>query len=204
MEGYGLPPALRSLLATLEKLPGIGPRSALRIAQAILKKPTLLEELSQALVEVQTKITPCRECGYWAEAEAGLCMICQDVRRTEPVLCVVKEPADVLAIERSQAFRGHYHILGGVLDPLSGITEKDLRLDNLWKRLQKGAYEEVLLALGTSPEAETTAYYIARQLTDWHGKITRFASGIPVGSELEYIDPLTLSRSLRERQPVYI
>lgn len=204
MEGYGLPPALQHLLSALEKLPGIGPRSALRIAQALLKKPNLLQEILQALGEVQTQLVPCQECGYWAEAEVGLCAICQDDKRTEPVLCVVKEAADILAIERSQAFRGYYHVLGGVLDPLSGITEKDLRLDSLWKRLRKGSYQEVLIALGTTPEAETTAYYIARQLADWPGKVTRFVSGIPVGSELEYVDPLTLSRSLRERQPLHL
>lgn len=198
-----LPPSLRELLTALEKLPGIGPRSALRIVQFLLKRPAVLEDLSAALALTAQRIRPCSMCGFWAES-SDVCDLCTDPHRMEPALCVVKEAADVLAIERSQAFRGRYHVLGGVLDPLSGIGEKDLRMAQLWDRLRQERYEEVILALGTSPEAETTAYYIARHLADWHGRITRFASGIPVGSDLEYIDPLTLSRSLRERQPLQI
>lgn len=198
-----LPPSLQALLEVLQRLPGIGPRSALRIAQAILKKPDLLHRMVEALYNVQQQIRTCSSCGFWTEGE-GLCVICSDPNRTEAALCVVKDASDVLAIEKSQAFRGHYHVLGGVLDPLAGVGEKDLRFAQLWERVRSGVYEEVILALGTSPEAETTAYYIARQLADWHGRVTRFASGIPVGSDLEYVDPLTLSRSLRERQPLSI
>lgn len=198
-----LPSPLRELLEVLEKLPGIGPRSAMRIAQFLLKKPELMGELQGALGSVAQTIKPCSICGFWTDAPDA-CDLCTDTTRTEPALCVVKEAADVLAIERSQAFRGRYHVLGGVLDPLSGVGEKDIRLAQLWERLRRERYEELILALGTNPEAETTAYYIARQLADWHGRITRFASGIPVGSDLEYIDPLTLSRSLRERQPLLI
>jgi len=198
-----LPPPLRELLNALEKLPGIGPRSAMRIAQFLLKKPDSLAEIQAALGAVAQTIRSCPVCGFWTD-KSDACDLCTDDDRSEPALCVVKEPSDVLAIERSQAFRGRYHVLGGVLDPLSGVGEKDLRLAQLWERLRHESYEELILALGTSPEAETTAYYIARQLADWHGRITRFASGIPVGSDLEYIDPLTLSRSLRERQPLTI
>lgn len=198
-----LPPSLIELLNALEKLPGIGPRSALRIVQFLLRKPEVLTQLNTALFEAAQRIHPCPVCGFWTESTEA-CELCTDPYRTEAALCVVKEPGDVLAIERSQAFRGRYHVLGGVLDPLSGVGEKDLRLTQLWERLRREPYEELILALGTSPEAETTAYYIARHLVDWHGRITRFASGIPVGSDLEYIDPLTLSRSLRERQPLHI
>lgn len=194
-----LPPALLSLKDALEKLPGIGPRSALRILQQLLKKPELLAQFRDTLSAVAEQIRPCAACGFWTEGE--LCEICSDPHRNEPILCVVKDAADVLALERSQAFQGRYHLLGGVLDPLAGVGEKDLRFQSLWQRIRTEGYQEVLLALGTSPEAETTAYYIARQLADWPGKVTRFASGIPVGSELEYLDPLTLSRSLRERLP---
>lgn len=194
-----LPPALLALKEALEKLPGIGPRSALRILQHLLKKPDFLAQLRDTLTAVAAQVRPCVACGFWTEGE--LCEICSDPHRTESILCVVKDASDVLALERSQAFRGRYHLLGGVLDPLAGIGEKDLRLPALWQRIRTEGYEEVLLALGTSPEAETTAYYIARQLADWPGKVTRFASGIPVGSELEYLDPITLSRSLRERLP---
>lgn len=193
------PPSLAALSEALEKLPGIGRRSALRILQALLKRPELLQALQQALEKVAETVQPCHRCGFWAEGE--LCALCSDPHRSQLVLCVVKEPADVLAIERSQAFQGQYHVLGGVMDPLAGVGEKDLRLSGLWHRLRTEGYQEVILALGTSPEAETTAYYIARQLSDWPGKLSRFASGIPVGSELEQVDPLTLSRSLRERQP---
>ncbi len=195
-----LPPSLRQLKEALERLPGIGPRSALRLVQALLKKPELLQALWESLGEVAQQVRSCVRCGFWAQEE--LCSLCQDPTRTEPALCVVKEPADVLAIERSQAFRGQYHVLGGVLDPLAGIGEEQLRLASLWQRLRHEGYQELILALGTSPEAETTAYYLARQLADWPGRITRFASGIPVGSDLEYVDPLTLARSLRERLPL--
>jgi len=196
-----LPAPVEALREVLEKLPGIGPRSALRILQALLRQPTLQVQLVEALTQVVEQVAPCTYCGFWAEGPQPVCAICADPERDEPILCVVKEAGDVLAIERSQAFRGRYHVLGGVLDPLAGIHEKDLRLAQLWDRLRREGYQEVILALGTSPEAETTAYYIARQLADWPGRITRFASGIPVGSDLEYVDPLTLSRSLRERQP---
>lgn len=196
-----LPAPVEALRELLEKLPGIGPRSALRILQSLLRQPTLQVQLAEALTQVVEKVAPCTYCGFWAEGPQPVCAICADPARDEPILCVVKEAGDVLAIERSQAFRGRYHVLGGVLDPLAGIQEKDLRLAPLWDRLRRDGYQEVILALGTSPEAETTAYYIARQLADWPGRITRFASGIPVGSDLEYVDPLTLSRSLRERQP---
>lgn len=195
-----LPPSLQKLRNALEKLPGIGPRSALRILQAMMKKSELVSELADSLKEVMEQVHPCAVCGFWTD-NPDLCDLCTDPHRDEPVLCVVKEAGDVVAIERSQAFRGRYHVLGGVLDPLSGVSEKDIRLAALWERLRREKYDEIILALGTSPEAETTAYYIAKHLADWHGKITRFASGIPVGSELEYVDPLTLSRSLRERQP---
>lgn len=117
---------------------------------------------------------------------------------------MVREVSDLIAIEQAGAFRGYYHILGGVLDPLSGISEKDLRLNELWTRLREGTYQEVILALGTSPEAETTAYYIVRALSDWPGRVTRFASGIPVGTDLSYVDTLTLVRSLRNRQPFQV
>ncbi len=193
------PPSLAALREALEKLPGIGPRSALRILEALLKRPELLQLLKETLERVAETVRSCRRCGFWAEGE--LCAICRDPHRTQPVLCVVKDPADVLAIERSQAFQGQYHVLGGVLDPLAGVGEKDLRLSELWHRLRTEGYQEVILALGTSPEAETTAFYLARQLRDWPGRLSRFASGVPVGSELQQVDPLTLSRSLRERQP---
>ncbi|MCS6895327.1 MAG: recombination mediator RecR [Bacteroidia bacterium] len=196
-----LPPALRNLRQALEKLPGIGPRSALRIIQSLLKKPEHIHSLLSALEEVVQSVHTCPNCGFWTESE-GFCDVCTDPHRDHTTLCIVKDAADVLAIERSQAFRGKYHVLGGVIDPLSGVGEKDLRLEQLWERLKKESYEELIFALGTSPEAETTTYYIARHLIDWHGRLSRFASGIPVGSELEYIDPLTLSRSLRERQPL--
>jgi len=195
-----LPASLKRLKEALERLPGIGPRSALRLVQALLKKPELLQALWESLGEAAQQVRSCMRCGFWAQEE--LCTLCQDPTRVEPVLCVVKEPADVLAIERSQAFRGHYHVLGGVLDPLAGVGEDQLRLSVLWQRLRTEGYQEIILALGTSPEAETTAYYIARHLADWPGRITRFASGIPVGSDLEYVDPLTLARSLRERLPL--
>ncbi len=204
MERYFFPPPIEALRETLKKLPGIGPRSALRLVQHLMRHPALLEGLAGALTQVAAEVDACPACGFWKEKGQPLCPICTDPRRDEPALCVVREVSDLIAIEQAGAFRGHYHILGGVLDPLSGISEKDLRLNELWGRLREGTYQEVILALGTSPEAETTAYYIVRALSDWPGRVTRFASGIPVGTDLSYVDTLTLVRSLRNRQPFQV
>lgn len=159
--------------------------------------------LLSALEKVDHQVDTCPECGFWKEQAAPLCPLCSDPNREANALCIVRDVNDILAIEKSQAFRGKYHVLGGVLDPLAGVFEKDLRLDPLWKRLRSGSYQEVILALGTSPEAETTAYYIAQALADWPGKVTRLASGVPFGTDLEYTDVLTLARAVRERQPLH-
>ena len=204
MERYVFPPPIEALRETLKKLPGIGPRSALRLVQHLMRHPELLTSLAGALSEVAAEVDACPACGFWKEKSQPLCPICTDPRRDEPALCVVREVSDLIAIEQAGAFRGHYHVLGGVLDPLAGISEKDLRLNDLWRRLREGTYQEVILALGTSPEAETTAYYIVRALSDWPGKVTRFPSGIPVGTDLSYVDTLTLVRSLRNRQPFQV
>lgn len=165
-----------------------------------MRHPTERKSLLEALRAVDKHVDTCPECGFWKVQVAPVCPLCSDPSREERVLCVVRDVNDILAIEKSQAFRGHYHVLGGVLDPLAGVLEKDLRLDPLWRRLRSGTYQEVILALGTSPEAETTAYYLAQALADWSGKVTRFASGIPFGTDLEYVDVLTLARAVRERQ----
>ncbi len=204
MERLFFPQPIEALRETLKKLPGIGPRSALRLVQYLMRQPALIESLAANLAQVAEEVDTCPACGFWKEKSQPLCLICADPRREEPALCVVRDVTDLIAIEQVGVFRGHYHVLGGVLDPLAGIGEKDLRLESLWKRLREGPYQEVILALGTSPEAETTAYYIVRALSDWHGKVTRFASGIPVGTDLAYVDALTLVRSLRERQPFQI
>ncbi len=204
MERIFFPQAVEALREVLRKLPGIGPRSALRLVQYLMRQPTLMGSLSEGLSRVAQEVDTCPECGFWKDKSAPLCPICADPRREDPVLCVIREVSDLIAIEQAGAYRGHYHVLGGVLDPLSGVGEKDLRLEALWRRLNRGTYQEVLLALGTSPEAETTAYYIVRSLSDWNGKITRLSSGIPVGTDLTYVDALTLARCLRDRQPFQI
>ena len=200
MQRLFLPEPIEGLREVLKKLPGIGPRSALRLVQYLMRHPTLIEALSEALSRAAEEVDTCPECGFWKEKTRPLCPICADPRREEPTLCVVRDITDLIAIEQAGVFRGYYHVLGGVLDPLSGIGEKDLRLDELWRRLRQNTYQELILALGTSPEAETTAYYIVRSLSDWNGKITRLASGIPVGTDLAYVDTLTLVRCLRDRQ----
>ncbi len=200
MERLFFPKPIEALREVLKKLPGIGPRSALRLVQYLMRQPSLMGTLSTALSQVAKEVDTCPECGFWKEKSEPLCPICADPRRDEPVLCVVREVTDLIAVEQAGIFRGHYHVLGGVLDPLSGIGEKDLRLETLWRRLRQNTYQEVILALGTSPEAETTAYYIVRSLSDWNGKVTRLSSGIPVGTDLAYVDALTLARCLRDRQ----
>ncbi len=200
MERTFLPSPVEALREVLQKLPGIGPRSALRLVQHLMRHPAQIQALANTLVAVAEEVDACPECGFWKEKQQTVCTLCRDAHRVEPILCVIREVADLIAIEQVGIFQGHYHILGGVLDPLAGISEKDLRLEALWQRLRSGRYQELILALGHTPEAETTAYYVARALADWPGRITRFASGIPMGTDLAYVDGLTLARSLRDRQ----
>lgn len=193
-----LPAPLDRLIVLLSRLPGIGERTATRLAFAALTQgDEYLRDLARSLDEVTDKITYCVSCHMLAESE--LCGICSDPGREERTLCIVATIPDVMAFERSGAFRGRYHVTHGVLSPLKGIGPSELRLDNLRGRLLDQGVEEVILATPTGVEGEATALYLTRALGDLGLRVTRIATGVPMGGELEYVDPTTLSRALEGR-----
>ncbi len=191
-------PVVDNLVAQLSRLPGVGTRTAQRLAFHLLRVPK--EEalaLAAAIVEVKERIRPCRECGNLTEEE--LCVICSDTRRDRTVICVVEQPADLVSVERTHAFRGVYHVLGGALSPLDGVEPADLRIDALLARVDGNGVTEVVLATNPNMTGEATAAYIADRLRD-RVRVTRLASGLPVGGDLEYADEVTLGRALAGRR----
>ena len=189
-------PAVARLIDELAKLPGIGPRTAQRLAYHILRQqPQDVLPLAAAIVEVKEKIGFCRQCFNLAEGE--LCGICADTRRDPRLLCVVEQPADILPLERTRTFAGLYHVLGGALSPIDGVEPRDLHLTELAARVQQGV-DEVIVATNPTMTGEATALYIADLLPP-QVSVTRLASGLPVGGDLEYADELTLSRALSGR-----
>jgi recombination protein RecR len=191
-------PLVDNLIAQLSRLPGIGTRTAQRLAFHLLRVSK--EEafaLADAIREVKERIGFCRECGNLTEEE--LCTICQDARRDRSVICVVEQPADLLSLERTHEFRGVYHVLGGALSPLDGIEPKDLRIDELVQRVERNGVVEVVLATNPNMTGEATAAYLADRLRD-RTRVTRLASGLPVGGDLEYADEVTLGRALSGRR----
>ena len=191
-------PLLR-LLEALEKLPGIGPRSAERMAFYLLR--TSREEvriLAQAIADVKDRLRFCEVC--FNLSEAPRCVVCQDPSRDASVLCIVEEPKDVLAIEKTGAYRGLYHVLLGAIAPLDGIGPELLKIDELLRRLADGAVEEVIVATDADKDGEATAAYLTKLIRPRGLKVTRIASGIPVGSHLEYADQATLARALEGRR----
>jgi recombination protein RecR len=192
-------PAVERLITELAKLPGIGPRSAQRLAYHILKtKPEEILPLAASIAEAKEKIGFCRRCFNLAEGE--LCSICNDARRDPVVICVVEQPADIIPVERTREFHGLYHVLGGALSPLDGVEPSDLRIAELVARVKDGV-EEVILATNPTMTGEATALYIADQLPE-QVRVSRLASGLPVGGDLEYADELTLGRALVGRRDV--
>ena len=190
---------LERLLEALERLPGIGPRSAERIAFHLLRGPQEdARQLAQAILDVKTQIRFCAVCYNLSEAER--CRICQDPGRDPSVVCVVEEPKDVLAIEKTTAFRGLYHVLLGAIAPLDGIGPELLKINELLQRLQDSQVQEVILATDPDKEGELTANYIVKQLKPRNLRVTRIASGLPVGSHLEYADQATLAKALEGRR----
>lgn len=193
--------AVQDLIDELGRLPGVGPKSAQRIAFHILAAdPTEVRRLVDALTEVKVRVRFCAQCGNVAEAE--LCRICRDPRRSPTVLCVVEEPKDVVAIERTREFRGRYHVLGGAINPIAGIGPDDLRIKDLLTRLADGTVTEVILATDPNVEGEATATYLARLLVPMGLTISRLASGLPVGGDLEYADEVTLGRAFEGRRRI--
>jgi recombination protein RecR len=191
--------AIADLIDELGRLPGIGPKSAQRIAFFLLQaEEEDVRRLAQTLIEVKETVRFCELCGNVSEAER--CRICRDERRDPAVLCVVEEPKDVVAIERTREFRGRYHVLGGAISPIDGVGPDDLRIRELMARLADGQIEEVILATDPNLEGEATATYLARTLSPLGLTVSRLASGLPVGGDLEYADEVTLGRAFAGRR----
>lgn len=201
MKRVDYPPAIKTLVAELKRMPGIGPRSAERIALWMIQsRDARPAEISRVIAETTQTIRPCSHCGFFATE--GLCEFCSDEGRDRSLLCVVEQPTDILPLERTGAFRGRYHALGGRISPLDHIGPEDLRIDALVARVKSETPAEVILALGADVEGEATANYIAGLLRDLSVKITRLAQGLPAGGGLEHADELTLSRALSGRTTV--
>jgi recombination protein RecR len=192
---------IQDLIDELGRLPGVGPKSAQRIAFYVLQADEAdVRRLSDVLREVKAKVRFCAECGNVAQEER--CRICIDPRRDPSVLCVVEEPKDVVAIERTREFRGRYHVLGGAISPIEGVGPDDLRIRELVTRLADGTVTEVILATDPNLEGEATATYLTRLLIPLGVAVSRLASGLPVGGDLEYADEVTLGRAFEGRRRV--
>ncbi|MGH9091845.1 MAG: recombination mediator RecR [Acidimicrobiales bacterium] len=191
---------LRSLIDELGRLPGVGPKSAQRIAFHLLKVPTEdALRLSSAIVAVKERTTLCGRCFNVAEGGA-LCAVCSDDRRDATTVCVVEDPRDIVAVERTQQFKGRYHVLQGALNPLEGVGPDQLRVRELLARVDQEEVKEVILCTNPNLEGEATAMYLAKLLGPLGVRVTRIASGLPVGGDLEYADELTLGRAIEGRR----
>ncbi|MFT4219603.1 MAG: recombination mediator RecR [Microbacterium sp.] len=192
---------VQELIDEFGRLPGIGPKSAQRIAFHILQTPGFdVSRLSELLVEVREKVRFCDVCGNVSEHER--CGICRDPRRDGSLICVVEDAKDVAAIERTREFRGLYHVLGGAINPIAGVGPDDLRITQLVRRLAGDTVQEVILATNPNLEGEATATYLSRLLASLEVRATRLASGLPVGGDLEYADEVTLGRAFEGRRAV--
>ena len=191
-------PAIDNLVAQLTRLPGVGTRTAHRLAFHLLRAPKD-EALALALAvqDVKERVRFCKECGNLTEEE--LCSICEDARRDRTIVCVVEQPVDLISVERTHEFRGLYHVLGGALSPLDGVEPEHLRIDELMHRVQSDGVVEVVLATNPNATGEATASYLAGRLRD-RVRVTRLASGLPAGGDLEYADEVTLGRALSGRR----
>jgi recombination protein RecR len=194
-------PEIERLVQLLAKLPGLGPRSARRAALALLKKrETLLEPLAQAMARASEALKTCSVCGNLDTSDP--CALCRDGEREQGAICVVEDVADLWALERAQIFKGKYHVLGGALSALDGVTPEKLNLPALLARVREGGVSEVILAMNATVEGQTTAHYLMDALEPLGVKVTRLAHGVPVGGELDYLDEGTLSAAFKARRPV--
>jgi len=196
---YKGPEAFRKAVAELSRLPGIGEKTAMRLALHLVRsKDEVVAGLSEALADVKRKITLCPSC--FNLAEGGLCVICSDTHRDEALVCVVEEPCDLIAIEQAGHFRGRYHVLHGSLAPLDGVGPEDLRIGELLQRADAGKIREIVLATNPDVEGEATALYLAKLFSARRIKVSRIAMGIPMGGHLEFADQVTLARAIAERR----
>ncbi len=194
-----LPQPVQRLINEFARLPGIGPKSAARLTFYLLRMADEQAlDLAAALQDMKERTIFCSNCFHITEADP--CILCTDPARDDRLLCVVEEPLDVLAIERSQAYNGRYHVLHGAISPVEGIGPEDLRINELVSRVQHSSFQEIILATNPTLEGESTALYIQRRLADSGVRLTRLARGLPVGGDLEYTDEITLGRALEGRQ----
>jgi len=194
-----LPPPVLVLVASLKGLPGIGPRSAERLALHLVQsEPGFVRALAESLIAARERVAACERCGALTEHQP--CPLCGDSRRDGSLVCVVERPTDVLSFERSGAYRGRYHVLGGKLSPLDGVGPEDLRIGALEARIGTEGFREVILALSGDVEGEATAHYLGKRLAGLGIRMTRLAQGLPAGAGLEYADDLTLSRAMEGRR----
>lgn len=192
---------IEQLTAQLERLPGVGRKSATRLVYYLLKaEPTYVASLSGLISDLRERIHPCGVCGNYTDRE--VCALCEDPRRERSLLCVVEDAKDIRTIEETHEYHGLYHVLGGAISPIDGVGPKDLRIESLVDRARGGAFVEVVVATNPTVEGETTAQYVARLLRGVGVRTTRLAFGLPVGGDLEYADRLTLARALRGRGPL--
>jgi recombination protein RecR len=199
MRQTGLPEPISRLIETLSKLPGIGEKNATRLAFYILRAPAgFSESLSKAIVDTKKRVTFCQTC--YSFASENLCEICKDTGRDKTIICVVEEPLDLIAIERSGEFRGTYHVLHGVISPIEGIGPEELKIKELIHRLKTEKVKEVIIATNPSVEGEATALYLAKIIKPLGVKVTRIAHGIPVGGDIEYMDEVTLGKAIKDRK----
>ena len=193
------PSTIVNLIKNISRLPGIGEKTAERLAMHILRAPRKeAEQLSQSIIEAKEKVRLCKLCYGLSDDE--ICKICTDPTRDASLLCVVEQPADMVAMEKSAAFSGRYHILSGVLSPMNGVGPDDIRMRELIAKIQQGQIKEVVLATSTSVEGEATASYIAECLETYALKVTRIASGVPMGGDLKYVDRVTLKKAMEARR----
>lgn len=196
-----LPDPILALTAALGKLPGIGPRSAERLALHLVQSDAnSVRELAETLVTARERILSCSICGALTEREP--CAICTDTRRDASLICIVEKPVDIFTFEKAGAFHGRYHVLGGKISPLNGIEPEDLRIAELEARLDKEPIQEIVLALSTDVEGDATSYYLAKRLAARNIKVSRLAYGLPAGSGLEFTDEVTLNHALEGRRNV--
>ena len=194
-----LPDSITALITALAKLPGVGPRSAERMALHIVQADAgAVKNLAGSILLAREKIRFCEICGSLTEVSP--CAICEDTRRDATLLCVVERAVDILSVEKAGAFRGKFHVLGGTISPLDGVEPEDLRIAELEKRLAAGTIREIVIALGTNVEGDATSHYLAKRLTRPGLRITRIGFGLPAGSGLEFADELTLNRALEGRR----
>jgi recombination protein RecR len=194
-----LPEPIATLIAELSRLPGIGPRSAERIALYLVQAESgAVRQLAEAIVSARNRVGFCQRCG--ALTERSPCATCSDPRRESSLVCLVERPVDIFSIEKSGTFRGKYHVLGGKISPLNGVEPEDLRIGDLEKRLEQEPIKEIIIALGTDVEGDATTFYLAKRLARPGLKVTRIAHGLPAGAGLEFADEITLSRALEGRR----